>query len=113
MFLEIQTAEEFMKMLEVENKDIPVFLGQLTQYDQIGTTATVYISVQFQFDKGMIIRYKELVGSSWLARDENDIAGKQAVEKLNTDAVTKANSVRNLLTSKGFNNIISGVWVSQ
>jgi hypothetical protein len=113
MFLEISKAEEFMQMLEVEDKEIPVFLGQLTQYDQTGSIATVYISVQFQYDKGMIIRYKELVGSSWLARDENDIAGKQAVEKLNATTITKHDSIKNLIEKKGYTNIVAGVWVSQ
>jgi hypothetical protein len=112
MFLEVAKAEEFMQMLAKAEKEIPVFLGQLTEYDQSGNVATVYVSVQFQYDKGMIIRYKEFVGTSWLPRDDTDTASKQAVEQLNTNTIAKHDSVKTLLASKGFTNIISGVWVS-
>ena len=112
MFLEVNTAEDFIMMLEIEAKETPVFLGQLTQYDQTGSVATVYISVQFQYDKGMIVRYKELVGSSWLPRDQTDTVTTQAVEKLNQNAIAKHEDVKKLLQTKGYNNIVAGVWVS-
>jgi hypothetical protein len=112
MFLDVETAEIFMSLLDSEkSKDFPIFLGQLTQTDQRGI-AQALIVVQYQYDQGMIVRFKEVVGSAWLPRDVNDKHGSESSQELDKKAEEKKKTVETLLRQKGFNNIVPGIWMS-
>jgi len=111
MFLEISTAEEFLGLLEAENdKEIPIFLGQITQYDQRGM-GSVSLVVQYQYDHSMIVQYKENVGSGWLPRDTGDAQGTASAQAMDKTLEEKKNVVVAMLNQKGFTNIVSSIWV--
>ena len=137
MYLQIDKAEDFMKMLENDlvnkadelkaeaeegeikdmdmfkkavAKTIPVFLGQISERDQIGRIAT-YLALQYQYDTNMIVMYREYVGVGWIARDDADEYGKVSSTKLKTDLDSKKTIVKELLIKRGFTNIIPSVWI--
>jgi hypothetical protein len=113
MFLDVDTAENFIKMLESEgDKDIPMFVGQLTQIDARGISNS-FVVVQYQYDHGMVIRFKEHVGSAWLPRDNNDVQASTSADELNKKIENKKAVIIGLLTSKGFTKIVPGIWMAQ
>ena len=87
-----------------------MFLGQISERDQIGRIAT-YLALQYQYDTNMIVMYREYVGVGWIARDDADEYGKVSSTKLKTDLDSKKTIVKELLIKRGFTNIIPSVWI--
>ena len=111
MFLDIEKAEDFMKMLEAEvDKTIPIFIGQVTQYLPNGI-ATTQIVIQYQYDHGMIVRYKESLGNVWIPRDASDNLAINMANDVNKKAEEKKMAITALMQQKGYANIISGTWM--
>jgi hypothetical protein len=111
MFLDVENAEDFIKLLEAENdKKIPIFIGQMTQYMQNGI-ATTQIVIQYQYDHSMIVRFKDTVGNVWIPRDSNDTVAVSMTEDINKKAEEKKASIFQLLVNRGFENIIKGTWM--
>lgn len=111
MFLDVEKAEEFMKLLEAENdREIPIFIAQVTQYAQNGM-ATTMLSIQYQYDHCMIVRYRDNVGSAYVPRDAKDSHAVALAQELNRRAEEKKNSIIELMKKKGYNNIVNGTWM--
>lgn len=111
MFLDIEKAEDFMKLLEAENdKNIPIFIGQMTSYSPNGT-ATTQVVIQYQYDHSMVARYKDTIGSSWIPRDPSDNYALMIAEELNKKAEEKKQAIIQLLKQRGHENIIMGTWM--
>jgi hypothetical protein len=112
MFLEVESADEFLRILEgEEGTDMPIFIGQMTMTNQ--GVATSYAVVQYQYDHDMIVRHKELAGASWLPRDQNDEEAKKSVDVLNKAVEEKTTNILKVLKDKGYTNIVHALWVSQ
>lgn len=111
MELKLEGMEEFLNLLGAEDsKDVPVFVGQLTQRNEVGQAAT-YVVVQYQYDRGMVVTYSEMVGTGWIPRDEKDEFGKTSAGDLTKQLEEKKQAVIKLLKEKGYSNIIPGIWV--
>ena len=111
MELKLEGMEEFLALLEAEEgKDLPVFVGQLTQRNEMGQAAT-YVVLQYQYDHGMVVTYSEIVGTFWMPRDEKDEFGKSGATDLAKQLETKKAAVLKLLKDKGYSNIVPGIWV--
>jgi len=111
MELKLEGMEEFLALLEAEDdKDVPVFVGQLTQRNEAGQAVT-YVVVQYQYDRGMVVTYSEMVGMGWVPRDDKDEFGKTSAGDLTKKLEEKKQSLVKLLDEKGFKNIVPGIWV--
>lgn len=113
MFLEVESADEFLRVLEgEEGTDMPIFIGQWTITSQAQGVITTYAVVQYQYDHDMIVRHKEIAGSAYLPRDQSDEAGKKGLEALDKSVEEKKANILKVLEGKGYTNIVNAIWVS-
>lgn len=116
-YLDVEEEEEMYKLFEGREEETSLFVGQLNEYPQDGSTVMVRIIVTARpagYDA--IVRYTEDIGSTILPVETTTEElkplynkRKSALEKLNAEVEARRKELTAHFKDKGFT-VYRGVW---